>query len=70
MAMTPPTRSRITAALAAAACAASCAVPFLIAAGIVTGAGAALLQQTLVALAAGLMVAALGMWLLYRRRRA
>ena len=67
---TPPLRSKVTGALAALACAAGCAIPLLIAAGVVTGAGAAILQQTLVAVAAGLAVVALGMWWLHRRRGA
>jgi mercuric ion transport protein len=67
---TPPTRSKVTGALAALACAACCAIPLLIAAGILTGTGAALLQNTLIAVAAGLFVAALGMWWLHRRRSA
>jgi mercuric ion transport protein len=64
----PPTRSKITGALAALACAACCAIPLLIAAGILTGAGAAILEQTLLAIAAGLVVAALSMWWLHRRQ--
>lgn len=66
---TPPTRSKVTGALAALACAA-CAIPLLIAAGILTGAGAAILQKTLLAVAAGLVAAALGVWWLHRRRSA
>lgn len=66
----PPTRSKITGGLAALACAACCAIPLLIAAGLVTGAGAAVLKHTLLAVAAGLAVAALGMWWLHRRRSA
>jgi hypothetical protein len=66
----PPTRSKITAGLAALACAACCALPFLIAAGVLTGAGAALLQQTLLAGSVGLIVLALGMWWLHRRNTA
>jgi mercuric ion transport protein len=68
--MTPPVRSKVTGALAALACAACCAIPLLIAAGILTGAGAAILERTLLAVAAGLFVAALGMWWLHRRRAA
>jgi drug/metabolite transporter (DMT)-like permease len=67
---TPPTRSKITGGLAALACAACCALPFLIAAGVLTGAGAAILEQTLLAVAAGLAVVALGMWWRHRRRPA
>jgi high-affinity Fe2+/Pb2+ permease len=63
----PPTQSKITGALAALACAACCALPLLIAAGVLTGAGAAILQQTLLAVAAGLVVVALGLWWLHRR---
>ncbi|WP_436528382.1 hypothetical protein [Actinoplanes sp. HUAS TT8] len=64
----PPTRSKITGALAALACAACCALPLLITAGVLTGAGAALLEQTLLALAAILVAVALGTWWLHRRR--
>jgi mercuric ion transport protein len=66
----PPTRSKITGALAALACAACCALPLLIAAGVLTGAGAAILRQTLLAVAAGLAVLALGMWWWHRRAAA
>jgi hypothetical protein len=66
----PPTRSKVTGGLAAFACAACCAIPLLVAAGVLTGAGAAVLEQTLLAGAAGLVVLALGMWWLHRRRRA
>jgi len=66
----PPTRTKVTGALAVLACAACCAIPVLIAAGVLTGAGAAILEQTLLAVAAGLAVAALGMWWLHRRRSA
>ncbi|MDI6102730.1 hypothetical protein QLQ12_29335 [Actinoplanes sp. NEAU-A12] len=65
---TPPTRSKVTGGLAALACAACCAIPLLIAAGVLTGAGAAVLEQTLLAVATGLTVLALGMWWLHRRR--
>ena len=66
----PPTRSKVTAAIAAIACAACCALPFLIAAGVLTGAGAALTQNILLA-GSGLLVAeAAGMWWLHRRRSA
>ena len=65
-----PTRSKITAGLAALACAVCCALPFLIAAGLLTGAGAALAQNLLLA-AAGVLIAAAGlMWWLHRRRMA
>ena len=66
----PPTRSKVTGGLAVLACAACCAIPLLIAAGVLTGAGAAILEQTLLAVAAGLAVLALGMWWLHRRRSA
>jgi mercuric ion transport protein len=42
----------------------------LIAAGVLTGAGAAILQNTLIAVAAVLATAALGMWWLHRRASA
>ena len=45
----PPTRSKVSGILAAIACAACCALPFLIAAGVITTAGAAVLQLTLLA---------------------
>ncbi|MFI7597365.1 hypothetical protein [Actinoplanes sp. NPDC049681] len=64
----PPTRSKIAGGLAALACAACCAIPLLITAGVLTGAGAAVLKQTLLAVATGLAVLALGMWWLHRRR--
>jgi high-affinity Fe2+/Pb2+ permease len=66
----PPRRSKVTGGLAALAGAACCALPLLIAAGVLTGAGAALLEQTLLAVAAGLVVLALGLWWLHRRRSA
>ena len=66
----PPARTKVTGALAAFACAVCCAIPLLIAVGVLTGAGAAILQQTLLAVAAGLVVAALGMWWLHQRRTA
>jgi hypothetical protein len=66
----PPTRSKVTAAIAAIACAACCALPFLVAAGVLTGAGAALTQNILLA-GSGLLVAvAAGMWWLHGRRSA
>ena len=40
----PPTRSKVTGGLAVFACAACCAIPLLIAAGVLTGAGAAVLS--------------------------
>jgi mercuric ion transport protein len=67
---TPPTRSKVTGGLAALACAACCAIPLLVTAGVLTGAGAAVLEQTFLAVAAALAVVALGMWWLHRRRLA
>jgi hypothetical protein len=66
----PPTRSKVTGGLAALACAACCALPLFIAAGVLTGAGAAILEKTLLAVSAGLVVVALGMWWLHGRRTA
>ncbi|MEH1125268.1 hypothetical protein [Micromonospora sp. CPCC 206061] len=66
----PPRRSKVTGGLAALACAACCALPVLIAAGVLTGAGAAILEKTLLAGAAVLASLALGMWWLHRRRSA
>jgi len=66
----PPRRSKVTGGLAALACAACCALPLLIVAGVLTGAGAAVLEKTLLAVAAGLAALALGMWWLHRRRSA
>ena len=65
-----PLRTKIAGGLALLACVGCCALPFLIIGGIVTGAGAALLQQGLIAGALGLAVLALGMWWLSRRRKA
>jgi high-affinity Fe2+/Pb2+ permease len=64
----PPTRSKITGGLAVLACAGCCAIPLPIAAGVVSGAGAAVLERTLLMVAAGLAVLALAMWWLHRRR--
>jgi mercuric ion transport protein len=64
----PPTRSKVTAALAALACAACCALPFLIVAGILTGAGAAIARDILLGASGVLVAAAGGMWWLHRRR--
>ena len=64
----PPRRSKVTGGLAALACAACCALPVLIAVGVLTGAGAAILEKTLLAVAAGLAALATGMWWLHRRR--
>ena len=66
----PPRRSKVTGGLTALACAACCALPLLIAAGVLSGAGAAILEKTLLAVAAGLAALALGMWWLHRRRAA
>ena len=66
----PPTRSKVAGALAALACAVCCALPLLIAAGLLTGAGAAIAQKTLLTVAAGSAAVALGMWWLHRRRSA
>jgi hypothetical protein len=66
----PPTRSKVAGYLAALACAACCAIPFLVAAGVLTGAGAAIMQKTLLGVSAGLVTAGLGMWGLHRRRSA
>jgi hypothetical protein len=66
----PPRTSKVTGGLAALACAACCALPLLIAAGLLTGAGAALLEKTLLAVAAGLAALVLGMWWLHLRRSA
>ncbi|GAA4974942.1 hypothetical protein [Actinoplanes utahensis] len=66
----PPRRSKVTGGLAVLACATCCALPLLIGAGVLTAAGAAILERTLLAVAAGLVVAALGMWGLHRRRSA
>jgi mercuric ion transport protein len=66
----PPLRSKVTAALAVLACAACCALPLLIGAGLLTGAGAALAEQTLPAIAVLLIAVAAGMWWLHRRRAA
>jgi len=57
----PPRRSKVTGGPAALACAACCALPVLIAAGVLPGAGAAILEKTLLAVAAGLAAPALGM---------
>jgi hypothetical protein len=63
-----PTRTKVAGLLALLACVGCCALPYLIVAGLVTGAGAALMQQTLIAVAVGLGVLALGMWWLRRRQ--
>jgi Flp pilus assembly protein TadB len=66
----PPRRSKVAGAVAALACAACCALPLLIAAGVLTGSGAAILAKTLYAVAVALVTVALGMWWLHRRRSA
>jgi hypothetical protein len=66
----PPTRSKVAGSLALLACAACCALPWLIAAGVLTGAGAALVERTLLTVSMGLVAAALGMWWLHRHRSA
>jgi mercuric ion transport protein len=66
----PPTRSKVSAGLAALACAACCALPVLIAAGVLTGAGAAIAEKGLLAVSALMLTAAAGMWYLHRRRAA
>ncbi|MFI6920760.1 hypothetical protein ACIBIZ_12475 [Nonomuraea spiralis] len=66
----PPRRSKVDAMLAVLACAACCALPVLIGAGLLTGAGAALAEQTLLAVAGLLLAAAGGMWWLHRRKAA
>ncbi len=63
-------RSKVAGAFAAFACAVCCALPFLIAAGVLTGAGAALAQNVLLAVAGALATAAGFMWWLHRRRTA
>ncbi len=65
-----PTRTKIAGMLALLACVGCCALPYLIVGGLITGAGAAVLQQTLIAAAIGLGVLALGMWWLRRRQLA
>lgn len=65
-----PIRTKIAASLALLASIGCCALPSLIVAGILTGAGAAALRQTLIAVAIGLGVLALGMWWMRRRRSA
>jgi hypothetical protein len=66
----PPTRTKVTAGLAALACAACCALPFLIAAGVLTGAGAAVAEKGLLITSAVLLTGAGVMWFLKRRRDA
>ncbi|WP_345802222.1 hypothetical protein AAIB33_03765 [Microbacterium sp. AZCO] len=64
-----PLRTKVAGVLALLACVGCCALPYLIVAGVLTGAGAAIAQQALIAAAAALAVLALGMWWLYRSRR-
>jgi hypothetical protein len=66
----PPTRAKVTAGLAALACAACCALPFLLAAGVLTGAGAAVARKGLLVTSATLLTIAGAMWYLGRRRPA
>ncbi|WP_433074780.1 hypothetical protein ACQP1P_28000 [Dactylosporangium sp. CA-052675] len=66
----PPLRSKVSGVLAAIACAACCALPPLVAAGVLTAAGAAILRQTLLAVSAGLAATGLGLWWRHRRRGA
>ncbi|MER7274067.1 hypothetical protein ABT369_06415 [Dactylosporangium sp. NPDC000244] len=66
----PPLRSKVSGVLAAIACAACCALPLLVATGVLTTAGAAILQKTLLAVSAGLAATGLGLWWLHRRRSA
>ncbi|WP_157556460.1 hypothetical protein [Herbidospora yilanensis] len=56
----PPRRSRVAATLAVVACGACCALPVMIGAGLLTGAGAAFAEQTLLTVA--------GTWWRHRRR--
>lgn len=65
-----PTRTKIAGLLALLACVGCCALPYLIVGGLITGAGAAVLQQRLIAVAIGLGVLGLGMWWLRRRQLA
>jgi len=65
-----PARTKIAGLLALLACVGCCALPYLIVGGLITGAGAAVLQQSLIAVAVGLGVLALGMWWLRRRQLA
>lgn len=62
-------RAKLTGALALLACVGCCALPYLIVAGVLTGAGAVIAQQVFIAAAAGLAALALGLWWLYARRR-
>jgi mercuric ion transport protein len=64
----PPTRTKVAAGLAALACAACCALPFLIAAGVLTGAGAAVAEKGLLITSGVLITGAGAMWFLQRRR--
>lgn len=62
-----PLRTKVAAGLAALACIGCCALPYLIVAGVLTGAGAAVAQQALIGGAAVLVTVALAMWWLHRR---
>ena len=71
---TKPTRTRpplpmILAALAAVACVACCALPLLLAAGALSGAGWAITGQWLPALTVLLIGASGSLWWVMRRRR-
>jgi mercuric ion transport protein len=65
----PPVRARITAALAALVCVVGCAAPYLIGVGLLTTAGAALVERTMIAAGLGLGTAAVGIWWLHHRRK-
>lgn len=62
-----PPRSKAIGGLAVAACAACCAFPLFVTAGVLTGAGAALLTNIFVALVVVTAVVAVWLWLRHRR---
>lgn len=64
----PRARGKVTVGLAVLACLACFALPLLIAAGLLTAGTAAVLQQTLLAVGAGLAVLGASLWWLFRRR--
>ncbi|MET9232009.1 hypothetical protein [Lentzea sp. NPDC003310] len=64
----PPRSSKAIGGFAIAACAACCAFPLFVAAGLLTGAGAALLTNVFVALAVAGAVIAVGLWFRHYRR--
>lgn len=64
----PPRSSKAVGGFAIAACAACCAFPLFVAAGLLTGAGAALLTNVFVALAFVAVVVAAGLWFRHHRR--